>query len=217
VSHEAQAYKDPGTPEEQSRRQFMVNATLGIGAIIGLVVAVPTLTSLVPESMLKASAGGSWAPLSPADFKALDTATDTPVKISINFKTKDAYLPESEVSHFVWGVKLNDEQVKNYKKLRPDIYAAPGGNVNYEVVNLNFVIFSSVCPHLACLYSWIPEAKRFICPCHASQFGIEGNYLSGPAPRGLDPLPLRAANGTAEVTWINYKVQQPSRLIISYT
>lgn len=217
MSHEAQAYKDPGTPEEQTRRTFMANATLGIGAIIGLVVAVPSLTSLVPESMLKGNAGGSWAPFAPADFKALQNATDTPVKISINFKTKDAYLPESDVSHFVWGVKLNDEQMKTYKEKRPDIYAAPGGNVPYEVVNLNFVIFSSVCPHLACLYSWVPDAKRFICPCHGSQFGIEGNYIEGPAPRGLDPLPLRAANGTAEVTWINYKVQQPNRLIISYT
>jgi menaquinol-cytochrome c reductase iron-sulfur subunit len=217
VSHEAQAYLDPGTPEEQTRRQFMVNATLGIGAIIGLVIAVPTLTSLVPESMLKGAGGGTWAPMPEAELKALQAATDTPVKISVNFKAKDAYLPESDVSHFAWGVKLTDEQVKNYKKLRPDIYDKPGGNVPYPVVNLNFVIFSSVCPHLACLYSWVPEAKRFICPCHGSQFGIEGNYLAGPSPRGLDPLPFREANGKAEVTWINYKVQQPSRLIVSYT
>ena len=41
--HEAQAYKDPGTPEEQSRRTFLANATLGIGGIIGLTIAIPSL------------------------------------------------------------------------------------------------------------------------------------------------------------------------------
>ena len=31
----------------------------------------------------------------------------------------------------------------------------------------------------------------------------------GPAPRGLDPLPLREQNGKAEVTWIDYQSNTP--------
>jgi hypothetical protein len=46
---------------------------------------------------------------------------------------------------------------------------------------------------------------------------VQGEYLAGPAPRGLDPLPFREKNGVAEVTWIQYKQQQPSRVVISYT
>ncbi|HEY0798413.1 MAG TPA: ubiquinol-cytochrome c reductase iron-sulfur subunit, partial [Candidatus Baltobacteraceae bacterium] len=83
--------------------------------------------------------------------------------------------------------------------------------------SMGFVIFSSVCPHLGCRFNWLEEEKKFMCPCHGSQFGHEGEYLAGPAPRGLDPLPFRETNGTAQVTWIEYKQQQPSRVIISYT
>ncbi|MFO7321620.1 MAG: Rieske 2Fe-2S domain-containing protein [Chloroflexota bacterium] len=41
-----------------------------------------------------------------------------------------------------------------------------------------------VCTHLGCLPKW--ENDRFACPCHGSQFTLEGNYITGPAPRGLD-------------------------------
>ncbi len=72
--HEAQAYKDPGTPEEQSRRQFLANATLALGGVIGLVVAIPCLGSLIPESLIAPdnSSGGVWAPRSDQDFAALE-------------------------------------------------------------------------------------------------------------------------------------------------
>jgi Rieske Fe-S protein len=216
-THEAQAYKDPGTPEEQSRRQFLATATVGIGNVIGLVLAVPLVTSLIPETLLKPdTAGGQWAPISEADLKSLQNSTDAPVKITFTFKAKDGYL-ESEDTQFVWGMKLTPEQVSNFEKKRPDLFT-PDGKVAYPAVNkMGFVMFSSVCPHLGCRYEWKSEDHRFMCPCHGSQFGTQGEYLAGPAPRGLDPLPFREKSGTAEVTWIQYKQQQPSRVIISYT
>lgn len=216
--HEAQAYQDPGTPEEQSRRAFMANVTLAIGGVIGLVVAVPVLTSLVPDTLIRPDKGkGTWTPLSADEFKKLEASTDTPVRLNISFKTTDAYLPPAEDSQFVWGVKLSPTQAQGFQKNRPDLYADPAGKVDYPAVTMNFVIFSSVCPHLGCRYNWSADAKRFICPCHGSQFSLVGEHEAGPAPRGLDPLPFREANGTAEVTWIDYKTQQPARVIIAYT
>lgn len=207
---------DQGTPEEQSRRQFLATATVAIGNVIGVVLTIPLLTSLIPESLLKPdTAGGQWTPISSADAASLEHSLDSPIKISINFKAKDGYL-ESEDSQFVWGVKLKPEQVKTFKEKRPDLFT-PDGKVDYPAVTMGFVVFSSVCPHLGCRYEWKSEQHRFMCPCHGSQFGVAGEYLAGPAPRGLDPLPFREKNGTAEVTWIQYKQQQPSRVIISYT
>jgi Rieske Fe-S protein len=218
LAHEAQAYKDPGTPEEQSRRVFMANATLAAGGIIGLVIAVPVVASLIPETLLKPDLGkGTWTPISADDFKKLEASSDTPLRISFTFKAADGYLPPSDDSQFVWAVKLTPEQVSTFQKNRPDLFADPAGKVDYPAVNMSFVIFSSVCPHLGCRYAWSAEAKRFICPCHGSQFSIVGEHLAGPAPRGLDPLPFRDANGTAEITWIDYKTQQPSRVIVAYT
>ncbi|MBV8603037.1 MAG: hypothetical protein JO359_15855, partial [Candidatus Eremiobacteraeota bacterium] len=48
VEAHAESYKDPGTPEEQSRRQFMANATIVLGGVIGLVLAVPLIDYSIP-------------------------------------------------------------------------------------------------------------------------------------------------------------------------
>lgn len=43
-----------------------------------------------------------------------------------------------------------------------------------------------VCTHLGCLPKWVPTNTRFECPCHGSKFELNGSYIEGPAPRGLD-------------------------------
>ena len=43
-----------------------------------------------------------------------------------------------------------------------------------------------ICPHLGCLYAWNDQEFKFICPCHGSQYELDGEYSSGPTPRGLD-------------------------------
>lgn len=43
-----------------------------------------------------------------------------------------------------------------------------------------------VCTHLGCLYNWQSQEHKFICPCHGSQFQLDGTYIQGPAPRSLD-------------------------------
>ncbi|GAC1307908.1 MAG: hypothetical protein NVSMB21_12520 [Vulcanimicrobiaceae bacterium] len=218
-AHEAQAYKEQGSPEEQSRRKFLANATLAVGGVIGLVLTVPLVSSLIPESLLspEKSAGGVWAELPKDGFASLNAKPGEPVKISFNFKYADGYLPPADDQQFVWGVKLTPEQEKTFKDKRPDLYANPASAVKYDAVTMSFVMFSSICPHLGCRYQWDGAQKRFICPCHGSQFGVQGEHLAGPAPRGLDPLPFRDKNGQAEVTWIQYKSGQADRLIVAYS
>ncbi|HMD02535.1 MAG TPA: ubiquinol-cytochrome c reductase iron-sulfur subunit [Candidatus Baltobacteraceae bacterium] len=212
----AQAYQDPGTPEEQSRRQFLANATIAIGGVITLILAPPLLISLIPESLVKPDkAGGVWAPIPADEFKVLQNST-APVKITFTFKYADAYIPPTDDTQFVWGVKLTPEQINTFKQKRPDLFDKPADEVAYPAVNMGFVIFSSVCPHLGCRYAWNGDAKRFICPCHGSQFSEVGAHLAGPAPRGLDPLPFREKDGQAQVTWIQYKSQEPDRVIVAY-
>ena len=59
-------------------------------------------------------------------------------------------------------------------------------------------------------------ANKFMCPCHGSQYNFDGTHIAGPAPRGLDPLPLREQTGAAEVTWIQYQPNTPNRVVVSY-
>jgi len=49
------------------------------------------------------------------------------------------------------------------------------------------------CPHLGCRVPFCSSSKRFECPCHGSVFNIKGEYIKGPAPRGMDRFPVEVA------------------------
>jgi Rieske Fe-S protein len=71
--------------------------------------------------------------------------------------------------------------------------------------------FSTVCPHAGCAVDWEPEAGQFRCPCHASVFSPEGACVSGPAPRGLDPLACTVEDGRVLVVWRRFRQGVPDR------
>jgi Rieske Fe-S protein len=50
------------------------------------------------------------------------------------------------------------------------------------------------CPHLGCKVPFCTTSNQFECPCHGSVYNIKGEYLDGPAPRGMDRFPLRIEN-----------------------
>jgi len=59
-----------------------------------------------------------------------------------------------------------------------------------NVKGMGYLALSRVCTHLGCLVEYNKETNRFICPCHAGTFNIEGNVISGPPPKPLEKLPL---------------------------
>ena len=46
------------------------------------------------------------------------------------------------------------------------------------------------CTHLGCRQKWDAERGLFQCPCHGSEFDLEGNVTRGPATRALPRLAL---------------------------
>lgn len=62
-----------------------------------------------------------------------------------------------------------------------------------------FLAVSRRCPHLGCTVDWVPEKKRFFCPCHASTFDFYGNYENPPVPRPLDAFTVRIEEATVKV------------------
>lgn len=61
------------------------------------------------------------------------------------------------------------------------------------------IALSLACTHLGCSITWDPEENKFLCPCHASHFNIEGEVLSPPAPRPLDYYPVIIEDGLVKV------------------
>lgn len=49
-----------------------------------------------------------------------------------------------------------------------------------------FFAMSAVCTHLGCMTQHEPDRGRIFCPCHGSQYALDGKVTQGPAPA---PLP----------------------------
>jgi Rieske Fe-S protein len=47
------------------------------------------------------------------------------------------------------------------------------------------------CTHLECLFHWDEDKRLFVCPCHGSEFSLDGRVLRGPADRNLERFPLQ--------------------------
>jgi menaquinol-cytochrome c reductase iron-sulfur subunit len=200
----AEAYKDPGTPEEQSRRTFMANAVIALGGVIGISLAIPLVTSLVPAP---GTSNDPWSGLTQSEVDELKKATaNTPVKVTFNVHEVNGYFGATDAEQFVWAVRATEDEIK---KERPDLKDIP-----YQVVNMGFVVFSPLCPHLGCRYTWNSTSNKFLCPCHGSEYSALGVHEAGPALRGLDPLPMREYQGKVQVSWILYAANMPAHIVI---
>lgn len=62
----------------------------------------------------------------------------------------------------------------------------PSGRFHVSHTPQGVVVLYGVCTHLGCLPRWVESNNRFECPCHGSKFELDGTYISGPAPRGMD-------------------------------
>jgi len=222
VAHDNLSFEPEGAPEEMGRLRFMAQATVALGGIVGLGLAIPFATALWPKSELL-NANKGWSDITPDEFNSLKASIDKPVKIHFTKKNlQDGYLV-SDQDYYVWGIHMNPDEEQQFRAQRPDLFSG-GGQVDFPVVTMGFTMFSSVCPHLQCKFAWDDGLKAFLCPCHGSQFSKIGTHMKkpdgsyiGPAPRGLDPIPFREQSGVAQVEWVKYFANVPYRLIVSYS
>ncbi|MGD0648065.1 MAG: Rieske (2Fe-2S) protein [Acidobacteriaceae bacterium] len=76
-------------------------------------------------------------------------------------------------------------------------------------------VLSSICPHMGCTVSWRDGPHDFYCPCHGSVFEADGKHVSGPSPRGLDPLPNKVEDGKLLVKFEYFRENVPNREVLS--
>jgi menaquinol-cytochrome c reductase iron-sulfur subunit len=58
-----------------------------------------------------------------------------------------------------------------------------------------FLVLSSICPHLGCTVPWVSGKNEFVCPCHGATFSPDGRRISGPSLRGMDALETKVQDG----------------------
>ena len=76
-------------------------------------------------------------------------------------------------------------------------------------------VLSSICPHMGCTVAWHESQDEFYCPCHGSVFKANGEHVSGPSPRGMDPLPHEVEDGKLMVKFEYFRENVPNQEVLS--
>ena len=57
------------------------------------------------------------------------------------------------------------------------------------------IAFNSLCTHLGCAVEWRQSSSSLFCPCHNSEFALDGKVLAGPAKEPLSTYEVKEENG----------------------
>lgn len=168
----------------KGRRDFFT-WILGLGsAAIGALLAVPGASYVFDPVLRSSGKKGRWIRV--AELASL--SKDHPVTAPVVGEQVDAWTKSSDV-------RL--------------------GTVWLRVVDNNKVVaYNAECPHLGCKVAFDANKTQFGCPCHDSAFGMDGEVLGGPAPRGMDELETRVDNGHVEVRFVRFRAQIKERIEI---
>lgn len=61
------------------------------------------------------------------------------------------------------------------------------------------LVLGAKCRHLGCDVDWDPEEKLFVCPCHNSHYGPDGELKKGPARHPLYGWKATVQEGRIEI------------------
>lgn len=159
----------------EARRSFLGLITSLIGLVIAAILAVPAFGYIFAP--LRRRTGGE-----PGEgfFDAgswMDLAEGMPQLVTIEMTHRDGWA-KSQFRHSIWVLKSGGDSA---------------------------IVLSPICPHLGCPVNWSASKGQYACPCHASFFDSRGEVLSGPSPRGLDPLEYQIRNGRLLIRWIDFR------------
>ncbi len=184
----------PQDIDRQARRRFILGSLAIMGAIAAS-LAYPVFRYLIHP--LTRTLENVWARLVPRQ----QLREDTPVFIPYTVKRIEGYLEET-ITRGVWLI-LPSRRLRAQIARHPENLRFPqAGWANDAKAP---VAFSTKCPHLGCNVRWIGEDGEFHCACHNSRFRLNGEVISGPAPRGLDTMPIRSREGGIEVMDIEFR------------
>ena len=179
-----------GGTADQSRRNWIA-ITCGAGAVGGIFIAVPFVSSFAPSERAKAAG----APVQ-VDIGAIKPGE----KLTVEWRGKP-----------VWIVRRTPEQLESLKKTEAQLadptsrrtqYPTPDYAKNpHRSIKPEYFVAVGICSHLGCSPSdkFVTGAQPslgddwqggFLCPCHGSTFDIAGRvFKNKPAPDNLEVPP----------------------------
>jgi Rieske Fe-S protein len=201
----------PELERNVKRRTFFAAFTNAIGLLIGLPLAFPVLRYLMKP--MYAPFDNQWLKI--GNVNRIKTE-NVGVQFKYRKKIKEAFMPEAEIDKNVWILKASPDTLNNVYKGRDMEFRDKSGQLIWtNKKDVPYVVFSGKCPHLGCGYKWRTHkllGQVFLCPCHLSIYDATGKVLDGPAPRPLDPLPIRVSGaGDIEIIDMEFKAGTKSQ------
>jgi Rieske Fe-S protein len=195
----------PELERNVKRRTFFTNFTHAIGALLALPLAFPVLRYLMKP--MYAPFDNTWIKVGTVNRIKTE---DVGVQYKFKKKVKEAFMPEIDIDKNVWMIKASPKVLEEvYRGRDMEFKDSVGRTIWVNKKDFPYVVYSGKCPHLGCGYKWRAHKLRgqvFLCPCHLSIYDPGGKVLDGPAPRPLDPLPIRvAASGDIEIIDMEFK------------
>jgi Rieske Fe-S protein len=80
------------------------------------------------------------------------------------------------------------------------VTVAPQRYVLIRMSETEFIALSATCTHQGCTVRFVAGNDLLQCPCHGSQFGLDGAVIEGPANRPLAVFPTSFDAATQTVT-----------------
>ncbi len=137
--------------------------------ILGAIIAVAMAIPTIMYLLIPPRARKRTAWIDAGDISQLKTGE--PVELTFQQDRLDGWKVET-VKKTAWVVKESNNQI---------------------------VAFGPQCTHLACAYHWDTPSDKFVCPCHGSEFSIDGKVLAGPAARPLDRYATKIENNRLQL------------------
>ncbi len=194
----------PQLERSPTRRQFFAAFSNAIAAVLAVPLLYPILRYLVHP--LYPAFNNLWVKIGSTDRF---TEQDKPRQVKFTKNTREGFLErEFEKSH--WIVRASPPLLEEIYGGKDREFRDQSGKVFWtNSKDQEFVVFSGKCPHLGCAYKWKENHKKFgrvfWCPCHLSIYKLDGEVVSGPAPRRLDVLPVRVRGNTIEIVDAEFK------------
>jgi len=176
---------DPG-------RRTWIGITCGAGALGGVAVAVPFVSSFAPSE--RAKAAGAAVEVDISTLKAGEMAT-------VEWRGKPVWILKRTPDQVEALAKLDAKLADPDSKRKPDELTPAYARNKARSIKPEVLVAVGICSHLGCS----PTAKLqagaqpslpedwpggFFCPCHGSMFDLAGRvYKNLPAPDNLEVPP----------------------------
>ncbi len=182
ASSDSLSFSAPSAVNQQ-KRNFLIAATAGVGALGAAAVAVPFVGSMLPSERAKAAGA--------------------PVEVDISKIQPGSMMTAEWRGQPVWIINRTDEMTAELAK-HDDQLSDPNCEVPQQPeycknasrsIKPNIAVVVGICTHLGCSPTEKLQAGGdmgenwtggFFCPCHGSKFDLAGRVFKGsPAPINL--------------------------------